>query len=175
MTSCTEPTAGSRHTGAKLRATGCEGHARESSIDAVDPSLSSLSARGWPWLRRFAVDEPHGNDDAVLESFFREYLEAAFRLEPMMATRLGDHRFDDQLDDLSAPGRKARLDHDREALADLSRKINYEKLSRDGQIDYEILRQSPRSDRSGWPRRSSRSRTTRASTAITSPRASTCC
>ena len=58
----------------------------------------------------------------LLESFFREYLEAAFRLEPMLATRLGDHRFDDQLDDLSVAARKARLDHDREALADLSRK-----------------------------------------------------
>ncbi len=47
--------------------------------------------------------EPGSKQDPLLESFFREYLEAAFRLEPMLATRLGDHRFDDQLDDLRAP------------------------------------------------------------------------
>ena len=84
--------------------------------------------------------EPQVPQGALLESFFREYLEAAFRLEPMMATRLGDHRFDDQLDDLSPAARKARVDHDRESLADLPRKIRYEKLSRAAQIDYEILR-----------------------------------
>jgi len=83
---------------------------------------------------------PPPNEDALLESFFREYLETAFRLEPMMATRLGDHRFDDQLDDLRAPARQARLDHDRAALADLSRKVRSEKLSPDRRIDYEIVR-----------------------------------
>ena len=62
-------------------------------------------------------------NDALLESFFREYLEAAFRLEPLMATRLGDHRFDDQLDDLSKAAREAALEHDRKALADLNQKI----------------------------------------------------
>jgi uncharacterized protein (DUF885 family) len=84
--------------------------------------------------------EPPPNPDVLLESFFREYLETAFRLEPMMATRLGDHRFDDQLDDLSAPARKARVDHDRQTLEDLPRKIGYAELSRAGQIDFEILR-----------------------------------
>jgi hypothetical protein len=84
--------------------------------------------------------EPPQNQENLLESFFREYLLEAFRLEPMLATRLGDHRCDDQLDDLSAPMRKARLDHDRAALPALSRRINYDKLTRDGQIDYEILR-----------------------------------
>src|SRR5271165_518718 len=73
-----------------------------------------------------AAQEP--NHDALLQSFFREYLEAAFRLEPMMATRLGDHRFDDQLDDLSPAGRKARVDHDRETLTNLKGKIRSEKL-----------------------------------------------
>ena len=84
--------------------------------------------------------EPVAGQNAVLESFFREYLDEAFRLEPLMATRLGDHRFDNQLDDLSSQGRNATLEHDRKALADLSRKVQKEKLSRDGQIDYEIFR-----------------------------------
>jgi uncharacterized protein (DUF885 family) len=80
------------------------------------------------------------NADDALKSFFHDYLEAACRLEPTMATRLGDHRFDDQLDDLSAGARKLRLENDRAALADLSRKVSYQQLSRDGQIDYEIFR-----------------------------------
>ena len=84
--------------------------------------------------------EPVAGPDAALESFFREYLEEAFRLEPLMATRLGDHRFDKQLDDLSIQGRNAALEHDRKALADLSRKVQKDQLSRDGQIDHEILR-----------------------------------
>ncbi len=58
-----------------------------------------------------------------------------------MATRLGDHRFDDKLDDLSAEARAANVERDRKALADLPGKVDYKKLSRDGQIDYEILRQ----------------------------------
>jgi uncharacterized protein (DUF885 family) len=96
---------------------------------------------GWGLAMASTVcgEEPQGGEDAVLESFFREYLEAAFQHEPMMATRLGDHRYDDRLDDISTSGRAARRNHDVEALADLSRKIRQEKLSRDGRIDYEIL------------------------------------
>ena len=84
-----------------------------------------------------------------------------------MATRLGDHRFDDQLDDLSAEARAAHVERDRKALAELPRKVDYDKLSRDGQIDFEIFRQHLDPRRSGWPRTSGRSRTTRGSTATT--------
>ena len=99
----------------------------------------SLSARCWLWLRQFGQPNRGPKQDALLESFFREYLEVAFRLEPMLATRLGDHRFDDQLDDLRAAARQARLDHNRETLAELRRRIDYKALSRNGQIDYEIF------------------------------------
>ena len=58
-----------------------------------------------------------------------------------MATRLGDHRFDDKLDDLSPEARAANVERDRKALAELPRKVDYNTLSRGGQIDYEILRQ----------------------------------
>ena len=39
--------------------------------------------------------------DMKLAAFFRNYLEADCRLSPMRATRLGDHRFDHLLDDVS--------------------------------------------------------------------------
>ncbi len=97
---------------------------------------------GLAWTGGSAVhgEEAAPDQTAVLESLFREYLDEAFRLEPLMATRLGDHRFDGQLDGISSQGRKAALDHHRQALADLCRKVQKDKLSRDGQIDYEIFR-----------------------------------
>ena len=81
-------------------------------------------------------------EDARLEEFFRAYLERSFRAEPTTATGLGDHRFDDQLDDLSPPARAARVDLDRKALADLIAQFDPKTLSRDGRIDREILRRS---------------------------------
>ena len=45
------------------------------------------------------------NEDATLDGFFREQLETGFRQRPSTATGLGDHRFDDQLDDVSAAAR----------------------------------------------------------------------
>jgi uncharacterized protein (DUF885 family) len=81
-----------------------------------------------------------GNDeDAKLEAFFKHYLEETFRARPMAATRLGDHRFDDRLDDLSPEARKASLERDKQALADLPGAVDVGKLSPDGRVDYEVL------------------------------------
>jgi uncharacterized protein (DUF885 family) len=84
--------------------------------------------------------EPPVSPDDALKSFFQNYLDRRFAIEPLLATRLGDHRFDDRLDDLSPAARAARVEFDRAALADLERQIPYAKLSRDGQIDFEILK-----------------------------------
>lgn len=78
-------------------------------------------------------------EEKKLESWFRDYLEIMMREEPMMATRLGDHRFDDRLEDLSPESRQARLNRDQKALADLPKAVEYQKLSRPAQIDFEIL------------------------------------
>src|SRR6185295_6914360 len=64
-----------------------------------------------------------------------------FRHRPLEATRAGDHRFDDQLDDISPEARaqtKVRLQKFHDLLP---KKINFDRLSRDGQIDFEIWRQ----------------------------------
>ena len=79
-------------------------------------------------------------EDAKLDAFFRAYLDEAFRAQPMMATRLGDHRFDDRLDDLSAAAREANVARDRRTLAELPKHVDAAKLSPDGRIDFEILR-----------------------------------
>jgi uncharacterized protein (DUF885 family) len=81
----------------------------------------------------------NGQEDAKLEAFFRAYLDQRFRQQPLDATRLGDHRFDHQLDDVSPTARAVWKQRDRHALDQLPHEIDYKKLSRDGQIDYEIL------------------------------------
>jgi uncharacterized protein (DUF885 family) len=84
--------------------------------------------------------EQERDEDARLAAFFRAYLDETFRAEPLKATRLGDHRFDDRLDDLSVEARAANLARDKTALDELPKRVAYEELSRAGQIDFEILR-----------------------------------
>ncbi len=78
--------------------------------------------------------------DQALDRFFRAYLEADFALRPLQATRCGDHRFDGRIDDLSAAARAARLAQVQQTLDALPRAVDFAKLSRPAQIDYEILR-----------------------------------
>lgn len=89
-----------------------------------------------------------GGEDAKLEAAFRKYLDAWFALEPLSATRLGDHRFDDRLDDISPRAREARVKLDRDTRADLARTIDVKGLSRDARIDFEIFDRSL--ERSLW-------------------------
>jgi uncharacterized protein (DUF885 family) len=81
-------------------------------------------------------------EDSRLAGFFREYLERSFGLQPLSATKLGDHRSDDRLDDLSPEARAACVDLERKTLAELSTRFDPKTLSRDGRIDYEIFRHS---------------------------------
>jgi uncharacterized protein (DUF885 family) len=82
---------------------------------------------------------PADSEDARLTAFFKDYLEQEFRQRPLEATRLGDHRFDDRLDDISPKTRAAWKERWRKTLAELPRKVAYKKLSRSGQIDFEIF------------------------------------
>jgi uncharacterized protein (DUF885 family) len=79
------------------------------------------------------------NADAKLEAFFREYLDATFELRPLDATMLGDHRFDDRLDDVSAAARKKWAELAQRTLDELPRRVAWDQLSRSAQIDFEIL------------------------------------
>lgn len=78
--------------------------------------------------------------DAKLDAFFRSHLEESFRMRPLEATMLGDHRFDHLMDDISADARKGWLEHYRKQLARLPQEVAYDKLSRNSQIDFEILK-----------------------------------
>ena len=80
-----------------------------------------------------------GEMEGKLTAFFKKYLDESFVLRPMDATRLGDHRFDDQLDDVSPQARARWVEHTRETLESLPKAVQYPELSRAGQVDFEIL------------------------------------
>ncbi len=97
------------------------------------------------WLASFilavlALSAPAQTADENLAAFFRQYLDESFALRPLSATQLGDHRFDQQLDDLSAAGRARWVEQARRALAALPQQVDYARLSRDRQVDFEIIR-----------------------------------
>lgn len=98
-------------------------------LTAIVGCAMSLSARP------VACDE-----DAKLTAFFTAYLDEFFRQRPMEATRLGDHRFDDRLEDVSPESRAAWTELTRKTLAQLSKQFDHGRLSRFGQIDLEIFR-----------------------------------
>jgi uncharacterized protein (DUF885 family) len=75
-----------------------------------------------------------------LESVFQAYLDRLFQAQPLEATRLGDHRFDAQLDDLSAQALARRPEEVRHSLEELTKRVDYRALSRPEQIDFEIFR-----------------------------------
>ncbi len=81
--------------------------------------------------------EPTG--DQEFERLGEEYVEQIVAFSPVRATGLGDHRFDDQLDDVSADARAKRLDWLRSFVERLDR-MDASKLSRQNQVDYALLR-----------------------------------
>ena len=79
--------------------------------------------------------------DPQLEKFFKEHLEASFRLRPVEATGLGDHRYDNRLDDISKEARAGWLKQTRATLKELPKQVNHKKLSPAAKVDFEILKQ----------------------------------
>jgi uncharacterized protein (DUF885 family) len=80
--------------------------------------------------------------DEALQKYFQKYLDESFRMRPTDATRAGDHRFDHLLDDVSPAARKGWAAHTRATLDELPKQVDYARLSRSGQIDYEIFKHS---------------------------------
>ncbi len=87
-----------------------------------------------------SVGQAAEDEDAKLTTFFKHYLDELFRRKPYDATRLGDHRFDALLDDLSPKARADWTELARRTLRELPEHIDYKKLTRAGQIDFEIFR-----------------------------------
>lgn len=77
--------------------------------------------------------------DTQFADLSKRALDTWFQLSPVSATQTGDHRFDGQLDDLSAAGRAKALDATKQLLTSLDA-IDVSKLSRENQVDAAILR-----------------------------------
>jgi len=72
------------------------------------------------------------------KSLTDRYIEEFAEFSPVSATGLGDHRFDDQLDNVDAEARKKRLAWTRDVLTELN-SIPRKKLSRPDQVDAALL------------------------------------
>ena len=89
---------------------------------------------------------PAPTADQQFEALAQRYLREAPEQSPADATSLGDHRFDDRLDDVSAAGWQARLAFAELYLAALE-PIDRSKLSRANQVDALLLLHELQSDR----------------------------
>jgi len=89
---------------------------------------------------------PPPTADQQFEALAQRYLREAPEQSPADATSLGDHRFDDRLDDVSAAGWQARLTFAELYLAALE-PIDRSKLSRANQVDALLLLHELQSDR----------------------------
>lgn len=78
--------------------------------------------------------------DAALAAYFKVYLDRRFELEPTVASLLGDHRFDDRLENPTPEARARWVDLARQTLRGLPKAVDAGRLSADGRIDLEILR-----------------------------------
>ncbi|MCZ6795304.1 MAG: DUF885 domain-containing protein [Planctomycetota bacterium] len=77
-------------------------------------------------------------DDRAFDQLAERYVREFPALHPVSATLLGDHRFDGEIDQVSAAARERELDFCRRTLDELSR-IPRESLSRAKQVDRELL------------------------------------
>lgn len=77
--------------------------------------------------------------DARFEQLGERYIEQVVEFSPVRATGLGDHRFDDRLDEISDAARQQQLSSIRLFSIELGH-IDKRKLSRANQVDYALLK-----------------------------------
>lgn len=92
-----------------------------------------------------ATTMPDPATDAAFAKLAHDAVERWLALSPVSATQIGDHRYDDRLDDLSPAGRQQRLETSKALLAQLEA-IDVSRLSRENQVDAALLRNQLQSD-----------------------------
>ena len=100
--------------------------------------------------RSWSTRAGRGRRGREAQRVFQDYLQELFQREPLTATRLGDHAFDDQLDDLSAEARKATLDSSGRPWRDLPPKRSTSTGSRATARSITRSSAATSSARSGW-------------------------
>lgn len=76
--------------------------------------------------------------DAEFAAIARRYLDEMLTLTPVRATELGDHRFDQMLDEVDAAAQERRVQLARELLDEL-KAVDFARLSRASQVDARLL------------------------------------
>ncbi|WP_093533156.1 DUF885 domain-containing protein [Stenotrophomonas rhizophila] len=83
--------------------------------------------------------------DAAFAALSKRALDTWMQLSPISATQIGDHRYDSEIDDLSAAGQQKMLTAYKGLLGELD-KVEVSKLSRENQVDAAILRNQLQSE-----------------------------
>jgi uncharacterized protein (DUF885 family) len=96
-----------------------------------------------PLMGADAFAQTPSRADRAFEALGRRWLDRSMRYSPISATTIGDHRYDNRIDDVSAAGRNAALSFTRDILRQLEA-IDATQLSRANQVDYAILANSLR-------------------------------
>jgi len=104
----------------------------------ASPVVPAVLAAQWSTNRTMTAD-------IQFAALSKRWLDGTMRLNPVGATQTGDHRFDSEVDDLSADGRASAEAFSRKMLAELA-EIDTSKLSRDNQVDAAVLRNQLRYD-----------------------------
>lgn len=83
--------------------------------------------------------------DQRFEQIAKRYIDESPALSPIGATTLGDHRFDSFVDDVSDAARQRERAFYQRSLGELA-KLEKKNLSRENQVDYQLLTQQLRGD-----------------------------
>jgi uncharacterized protein (DUF885 family) len=111
-------------------------------ISALAPGIAAMllaaCASPPPAAPAPAPPPPPPTPDQQFEQLARRYLDEFPQLSPVSATALGDHRFDDRIDDVSVEGWNAQRAFNERYLAALE-PIDRARLSRANQVDALLL------------------------------------
>lgn len=86
------------------------------------------------------VEAGEVSEDARLQSLFAGFLKETFRREPTTATQLGEHAYDDRLDDVSLESRRSNLEFLKATLERIHNEIKPGELSAAGKVDLDVFR-----------------------------------
>lgn len=103
--------------------------------------VSFVAALAFTLFTTIRVPGETSTMDAQFEKLGAQYIEQFAKFSPVRATDVGDHRFDDELDEISEEARIGQADWIRGLIAALNQ-IEAGQLSRRNQVDYALLRQA---------------------------------
>ena len=92
-----------------------------------------------------AAVQPASEMDRQFAKVAARYVDESPALSPVSATTLGDHRYDHQLDDISEAARQRESDFYQQLFTELG-KLDRKLLSRDNQVDCQLLTHQLRSE-----------------------------